>query len=485
METDTLTSTRRLTIAIMFFIAVLCIAHPVVAAEPRLQARPEAYAFAVAPEPLPWTTIARAALWASQAADTEAAMRLLDTGVQELTKATAGMGEEDTATAVLDYMHRRFLSAYVERQTRLDTLLSTGRYNCVSSAVLYLILGTAVGLDIDGVMTVDHAFCAVRVGVERVDVETTSPYGYDPGSKKEFQDSFGRTTGFAYVPARNYRDRSRVGRMELVSLILTNLVADAEAAGRFADAVGLYVDRWALLGGGPGQAFEDLVVRLTNYGASLAKAGRDEEAIAWAERAIETFGSHRRWEDFLSSAVNNLVVRLLRAGKIAEARSRLEALRDAISRPVVLDLDQAVSDAELMAALERSEQGADPALLEAAIAAARERGVLSADRLREVAVFARLRTIESIAKTEGWAAAYAAVTAAIAEMGADRRLEDARKVFRANRVAELHNAFAGAYNKRMYSAAVDLAKAALAEFPDEARFKSNLSAAERAAAAVR
>ncbi|MDR0452590.1 MAG: hypothetical protein LBH15_06060, partial [Treponema sp.] len=59
---------------------------------------------------------------------------------------------------VLGFTHRKFLKGYAETQTRLDEIVNTGRYNCVSSAVLYAILATAVDLDVQGVMTRDHAF---------------------------------------------------------------------------------------------------------------------------------------------------------------------------------------------------------------------------------------------------------------------------------------------------------------------------------------
>ncbi|MDR3174091.1 MAG: hypothetical protein LBU19_07570, partial [Treponema sp.] len=61
-------------------------------------------------------------------------------------------------------MHREFLRSYSAMQTRLDTLLSNGRYNCVSSAVLYLILARSQGLDVRGVAARDHAFASLRQG---------------------------------------------------------------------------------------------------------------------------------------------------------------------------------------------------------------------------------------------------------------------------------------------------------------------------------
>ena len=71
---------------------------------------------------------------------------------------------------VLGFLHRRFLKSYSEYQTRMDDIFVSGRYNCVSSAALYMILGRSAGLQVEGVMTKDHAFAVVNTGTETIDV---------------------------------------------------------------------------------------------------------------------------------------------------------------------------------------------------------------------------------------------------------------------------------------------------------------------------
>lgn len=405
----------------------------------------------------------------------------VEAAVADLLQKTSGMDDRAKGEAVLQYMHKRFLVAYSERQTRLDVVFDRGTFNCVSSAVLYLVLAEAVGLRVSGVETTDHAFCSVSVGSELVDVETTSPYGFDPGGKKEFHDSFGRVTGFAYVPQRNYRDRSSISGTALVSLILSNRIADLDAAGRYADSVGLGVDRWALLGGNSGGSAADrdqLLIRLTNYGALLVKAGLEERALRWSAAAIAAYGDDPRWSDFVAAAANNLLVRDLRAGRVSQARADLERLRPSLGPGAARDLDSLVSDAELVALAE----GRDPAALTAALAAQRGAKVLPEKRLREIEIYARMLDLDRISRAEGWAAAYAASQAALSDLGSDPQLEAARRTFRANRIAELHNAIARLYNSGAYAEAKASALAASAEFPEEGRFKTLADAAERAGA---
>jgi hypothetical protein len=266
--------------------------------------------------PYTWQDLAEISLWASGADAASSPARgqpsyraLIGAAVEEL-KSAADLpkNERERGEYVLGFMHKKFLKSYSSMQTRIDTILSSGRYNCVSSAALYLILAGAVNLEAKGVMTRDHAFITVYAGDEAIDVETTNPYGFDPGNRREFHDGFGKLTGFAYVPARNYRDRTTIGALELVSLILSNRIAELEGRSRYAEAVPLAVNRASLLKGrrdGVSSSLfadpeKDLIDRLLNYGASLIKAGKEEDALRWAALGSAAYPDPERWQEFSS-----------------------------------------------------------------------------------------------------------------------------------------------------------------------------------------
>ena len=437
--------------------------------------------FAETFDPTDWEDQVALALWASGnpglEAETVVALRPF---ITELRNSTKKLDDRDKAEKVLEFIHDNFLKSYSLKQTRFDTLLENGRYNCVSSAVLYAIAGTAVGLDISGIMTVDHAFCTVNLGLEDADVETTSPYGFAPGTKKEFLDAFGETTGFAYVPPRNYRDRKPIDLLHLFSLILSNRMSDAESAGKFPEAVELAVDRWILLGGNSGQAYEDLIDRMINYGVYLSGKGKEAEALEWAQLAVAAHGDHFKWRDFTDSAANNLLVRLIRSGDIAEARIRLEELKPRLSEEVAGRMDLSISDAELLDALSRVEAGGPEADFYAALSAAEEKGVLPPQRTREVEVVWRLEKIQQTARLQGWSAAYEETKTVIGELGSDSQLEKALRVYRENRIAEMYNAAAAAYNAGGFAEAAKIADDALVEFPAEPRLLKLKAAAVKA-----
>ena len=87
-------------------------------------------------------------------------------------------------------MYEKVIVAYKERQTRLNVMFADGSYNCVSSSLLYLALAKACGLDVRGQVTPNHAFCTLYVtdgsggGKTKIDVETTNPYGFNPGVRR-------------------------------------------------------------------------------------------------------------------------------------------------------------------------------------------------------------------------------------------------------------------------------------------------------------
>jgi tetratricopeptide (TPR) repeat protein len=458
---------------------------------PALEADPRASVYARGA--YSWQELGEIALWASAEAGNRdapggeaSAADLLRRGVEELRASGPPADPRERGEFILDFMHRRFLKSYSARQTRLDQLLTAGRYNCVSSAVLYVILASSAGLEAAGVMTRDHAFVTVTAGAERIDVETTNRYGFDPGSRREFQDGFGRTTGFTYVPARNYRDRTSINQLELVSLILHNRIADAESRGRHAEAVSLALDRAALLSAGPlaadGAFFadpqKDLMDRLYNFGAALIRGGEEEAALRWAAYAGGRYPGGTRWQEMIFAALNNLLAKHVGAREVAEARDTLNLHAASLSADNLAKLDALVLDAEL---LRLTTQVRTAAEAQAAVRAIEEAGNrLPETRAAELRTFVLVKEGERLAAEQGLRAAIAYIEGVIEGYGGNPRLTNALRAYRSNRIAEFHNAFAGLYNRGDYEEARRVIQEALEEFPGNSRLQADLTTAERA-----
>jgi tetratricopeptide (TPR) repeat protein len=388
---------------------------------------------------------------------------------------------------ILKYIHRTLLKRYAEHQTRLDEILVSGRYNCVSSAVLYMILVASQGLEGWGVMTRDHAFVTVRAGNETIDVETTNPYGFDPGSRREFHDDFGRLTGFTYVPARNYRDRTDLSPLELISLIFSNRIFDSESRGQYSASVSLALNRAALLSRRThpvssrffSDPRQDLLDRLLNFGVSLVKAGREEDALRWAALAGEKY-PHGRWEEFTYGALNNLVVKLIRSQRFTEARTALNAHGAGLSRGSADRLSGLITDAELVHRNSRIRTVSEAEASLRAINNAQSSHALSPARAEEMRTFVLLKEGEILAAEQGWQEALAFLEGAVERYGANSRLNSAIQVFRSNRVTEIHNRFVSFFNGRRYDDALRVIREGLAELPGNRQLQSDLARVEQA-----
>jgi len=481
---------------------------------PSLDAAPKAYDYAqrITGNSVPWVDLAEASLWASALNAGAGAEEKAAGYLERITGAAAELsaaqdlpqGIKERGEYVLTFLHKRFLKTYSEHQTRVDEIFVSGRYNCVSSAVLYMVLGLSAGLDVEGVMTKDHAFATVNTGTERIDVETTNPYGFDPGNRKDFHDAFGKATGFAYVPARNYRDRAVITKAELVSLILSNRISVLEKASRYAEAVPLAINRAVLLSEEHGaqssiaqqsgndqntsqlktEFFEDpqrdMMNRLFNLGANLIKTGKEDDALAWATYAGERFPDPERWQEFIKAAANNKLVKLIRSKKTADARAALTKLKPNLSDENYRELDLVVLEAE---AADKINVIRNPGDVDAALAfLAKEWERLHPARRDEMRTVAILGEADRLGKLRDWTGAIRWLNGAMEKYGSNAKMETTLKALRQNRVSELHNQFAALYNKKDFAGAKAFIEKSLQEFPGERQLVQDLALVEKALA---
>jgi len=436
-----------------------------------------------------WQELAEISLWSSGDASLSG-MEKIKATVNALSAAVdpAASGREK-AEFILNYIHKNVLKSYSLYQTRLDTMLSNGRFNCVSSAVLYIILCKSAGIDTSGVMTKDHAFAMVHINGQDIDVETTNSFGFDPGNRKEFHDSSGKITGFAYVPPQNYRDRQTINQIELISLILNNRVSELERSNNFAASVPLAIDRAALLLGdsyiltseiSPSEFLfidprKDLMDRLLNYGASLLKSNKEEECIRWAVFASSMYRDNNRWQELFMAAVNNRISRFIKERKISDARNFLENQKTHITDVNYAQLDALIIDADILNRANNFKTAAEGDEIIADIEQARRNGRLNEKRAVELLIY----TIQKIAITlsaaplRDWRAAINYLENAISKYGANRDLEQSLRTYKNNLAADYHNRFAAEWNKKNFDEAERILNEGLDEFPNDRQLLSD------------
>ena len=461
---------------------------------PRLEPDPKAlefYRLGVRNSGFSWMELAEIALWAS--GDTSAAnLESIRSAVTALNNSPElpPVGRE-RADFILTYLHRNILRSYSLYQTRVDTIFTNGSFNCVSSAVLYIIFCESAGIRTSAVVTRQHAFVMVHIDGQDIDVETTNRYGFEPGSRREFHDQFGRLTGFSHVPVQNYRDRQTINIIQLITLIFNNRIVEHERRNRFADGVPLSIDRAVLLFGdslNTEQALtqeifsdprKDLVDRLLNYGASLLRANREEDSLRWAVSASSRYPAPDRWQEFFMAAVNNRIVRLLRDSRTDDARIFLDSNRTNLTEANFTQLDILIIDAALLGRANRFNTAEEGETIISDIEQARNSGKTDERRASELITFTVLRASTIFSAARDWRAAINYMENAIARFGTNRELDQALRNYRSNLATEYHNRFAAEWNKRNYEEAQRILNEGLAEFPDNRQLLNNMEIVRR------
>ncbi len=416
---------------------------------------------------------ARLSLVASGASDAQldTLMTKLDAVSRDLRKnLPPGADERTKSEAVLEILYGRILSRYSEFQTRVDTALATGEYNCVSSAVLFYYLARTVGLEVEGVETPLHAFCTVSAAGRKIDVETTNPYGFDPGAKKETADSTSERQKFVLVPQTKYRDRKPVDERRLIALIYNNRISLLERKGDFVQAVGLAVDAHVLQG--RTVADKDLGERFLNYAISLSNGGRDAEGLEFIARAGTLWGERAAYAEYAASAAGNRLNTLMKKKDFATAFTFLDEHASLLSPSTYTEFSLLLNINHLSALIETA--SLDDAL--AAIQKARPR--IDRAAYEKMTVYAYSREADSLGRAGKWLEASLLLDLALAEIPRQADLLRQKTVYRQNYAIEVHNRVVQAYNTGNREGVRKMLEEGLALVPESTLLQNDLKRLE-------
>lgn len=181
----------------------------------------------------------------------QAAREELDTRLLPLTTELLRLPDPDArARALLTRLHQDWLRRYDARATSLVELLEDGRFNCLSSAVLYNIVAERLGLVVTGELLPTHArsIVALRSGARAV-VEATSPHGFDPDVRTQAQILAQVATPAEPGQRAIVADTgARVPSVVLAGTIYVNRASLAQESGELARAEQLFARAEALAG---------------------------------------------------------------------------------------------------------------------------------------------------------------------------------------------------------------------------------------------
>ena len=379
------------------------------------------------------------------------------------------LGEE-----LLFFLHEELFKRYDEYQTEVDVLFDTGVHNCVTSAVVYSAFALEFGLTVESVNTADHVFCAVTTEKGKIDVETTTVYGFHPGSKREFTDSFGKT-GYTYVPPGNYSKRERGDVATLLSFILQNRIAKLQRSDNYFESVGLAVDRYALLG--TAKAHDEMILEFINYTALLNRERRYLEGLGFLVYVDEPYSTENRFDELYDTLTNNAVVLLSDKGEYRRTEELISSWTDAgiIHGGQSQALYEILYDKELYDAAHTLDHEEALSLVDEYYAS----GKIGRERYEEFVVFLFGKKAEEFARRRMWLEAADAAARGLEKLGSSRQLERAVEGYRNNFAVSVHNEFAKLYNRKRYAEAKELVEEGLEKLPDNSILLKDLETITR------
>jgi hypothetical protein len=142
----------------------------------------------------------------------------------ELSKDSSKNEEYEKADKLLKFLHENYFRIYGAENSSILDLLTDGKYNCLSSSIVYCLIAKDLGLNVKGVIIPEHTFCILYNKDGNKDIETTIKNGFDP-EEKSIAEQDGKIISRNAVNSY-YIEREVVEPIELISLLYTNYISN-------------------------------------------------------------------------------------------------------------------------------------------------------------------------------------------------------------------------------------------------------------------
>ncbi len=228
--------------------------------------------------------------------------------------------------AAFEFMHKNvFYGGYRIEASDPRTVLSTGKFNCVSAVTLFDCMLDSLGVPASPLRMPSHAMSRAYLSDEIIDVETTCPKWFelrnDPEKRAEIAAKASGTTG-----ASVEKDAKPVTTVQLVAMIYYNRGVDYLAAKEFAQAAkanakALRLDSTNDLARG------NFLATVNNWSIQLADELRFEEAAAALKCGLKFAPAYKPYSQNFVHVYRCWAERCRNEGRADEA---VRLLRDAL-----------------------------------------------------------------------------------------------------------------------------------------------------------
>ena len=394
---------------------------------------------------------------------------------------------EERGRAVLKLLYQDYLKTYNFNQTRTNVALETGVYNCVSSALLYMAVAKAAGLEVRGQKTSEHAFCTVYIPsgtgaksnqYKKIDVETTNPYGFNPGSKETMENE-DKIQGYYIVPKRYYSNRQEVSDKVFTGLIAGNLCAAYIERENYQKAIPLGAARYELVQNEQTkpvtQVRRDFDILASNYVNVEVESGQIFDSyIDWFVLFIERWGMTEYLQKNMDNSFNNLLVYCFDEKNYELAVAAYEKNKPYISK----NQDSKVSDflADILVSSVIEGKTAEEQIEQ--IDQLLSQGTLEPAQEKRVLVYlenAWLSILNTCMTERTYGTGYQKSCEALERLPESTKITKMQKSFYENCIAIIHNNFAKQANAGYLDDARRVLEAGMQVFPDDKTLNADLA----------
>lgn len=213
---------------------------------------------------------------------------------------------------LLRTLHDTVLREYALTATEIDDLIHTGEFNCLSSALLFVVAADGLLEQPRAMVTRYHAFARVTVEGRAADVETTTPAGFAADRAKLMTPEYvkkiaGPGTSTAELLA-DLEHPEELPALSLVAAVYSNRAVGLVQRGDLAGAAVALDRAHRLATGGLRERLSAWRGGVLNSGAvALVEQGRLDEARVLLELALDGTGGKTR--ALLTANVQNVRLR--------------------------------------------------------------------------------------------------------------------------------------------------------------------------------
>ncbi|MCR5064024.1 MAG: hypothetical protein K6A89_12160 [Treponema sp.] len=399
------------------------------------------------------------------------------------------MKTDEKGKAVLRLLYRDYLKKYNYTQTKINTALTQGTYNCVSSALLYMAAAKAAGLEVYGQKATEHAFCTVYIDKKGIDVETTNPYGFNPGSKEAIENE-DKIKGYYIVPKKNYANRHQATDKVMCGLISANLASYYSTKNNYFDSIPLEALRYEVIknekSADSDEARKDLDTLAGNYMNLKSETSQlFMQKLDWLCNYIDFWGMTPYIQKVTDTHSYNFILQCYNSGDILNALDCYNKFKDLISSSQISSTTDLLTEIELQI-LTKGKQNEEKIeflykLLQNAASGAENSSEIPENyvTIPQKKLSAALENewavkLNSLMREKAFEKGYEEAATAISQLPQSNNLKQMQNAFYNNAIATIHNEFAREFNKKNYEEAKRIIEEGLSRFPGDKKLSSDL-----------